>query len=741
MSDAKVRSIALIFYIGVLLLIQSKVISSGLFPNENAIWLYGGIASLLFGSRVLNPYFTPPSGALINGLTALLALLPALPEVSPWTHDAYVLGIVIGYCGIVATVAIILLITRVSAGVEPTTAWRIFERAVIGLGSPTIIFGVVIAAAVWIFHRDNPAEVYAILATFVLISVFQPIEAVTKYVQWFLDRPKPINRADLIGAVVAHQSPGLVLVRQAEARTIKTGTPMIISDQHGPSQLGVALNYVGRDEGNLLRVLTASLPNRLAAIHDGKGAAPDGVAVSIAVTDQEKADIGALQWIDRMCGIVDTESSPEYLQFEVINEAGLSEGSLIETRIGDNQRVIYQVVDGMTRDEVVQQKNKYGYARAKARKIGKWDDQGRRFSPVQWMPRLNAPVFLLEKFDGAFEADGVGHFPGTPYEVRITPSDCVTHNTAILGILGVGKSYLAIELVERMIAQGIKVICLDLTDQYDTLLSDFIDPAFEEARRVELELAGQVDVAHGNKELGGSRQQFKLAVLRKIREFLDAEDDHFLWTVNPARFRVTKQVSGWNADNAAFQRLTASEITAIFSDAALFASQELGMTDEARLCLVYEEAHSLVPEWNSVAAEGDKLATATSARAILQGRKYGLGCLLITQRTANVTKSILNQCNTIFAMRTFDDTGKDFLGNYIGSDYAGILPSLQPRHAIIFGKASSCENPVLIRLNDQDAFRARFRPDNPPREPQPIENPEAEVGGDVAEQVGEGGDQ
>ncbi len=111
------------------------------------------------------------------------------------------------------------------------------------------------------------------------------------------------------------------------------------------------------------------------------------------------------------------------------------------------------------------------------------------------------------------------------------------------------------------------------------------------------------------------------------------------------------------------------------------------------------------------------MATATSARAILQGRKYGLGCLLITQRTANVTKTILNQCNTIFAMRTFDDTGKDFLGNYIGSDYAAVLPSLQPRHAIVFGKASSCENPVLVRLNDQNDFRGQFREAHPPQIP------------------------
>lgn len=740
-SDAKVRAIALVFYIAVLLIVQGLLVDSGLRPNENTIWLYGGIASLLFGSRILNPYFTPPSGALINGVTGLLALLSALPVVAPWTPDAYVLGATMGFCAFVALVSLLLLIFRAPIGEEPSTAWSVFERAVIGLGSPNFLFGVLITASVWLFHRNAPVEVFSILGTIIVIIVFRPLEALAKYVLWFLDRPKPINRADLIGAVAAHQSPGIVLVRQAEAQTIAQGTPMVISDQHGPPQLGVALNYVGRDEGNLLRVLTTTLPKRLAALQEGRAKVADGLAVSIAVTDQDKADIRALQWIDRLCGIVDTETSPEYLQFEVIDEAGLAEGSLVEVRIGDIQSVIYQVVDGVTRDEVVQQKNKYGYARAKARKIGKWDDEGRRFCPVPWMPRMNAPVFLLEKLEDGPADDCIGHFPATPYGVRLDASECVTHNTAILGILGVGKSYLAIELVERMIARGIKVLCLDLTNQYETLLSDFLDSAFEAERKAELVTAGAGGTAHQNKELGGSRNTFVAAVIQQMRAFLDQEDDHYLRIYNPAQFRVTKQVSGWNADNAAFLRLTASEITAIFSDAALHVCQELGMTDNARLCLVYEEAHTLVPEWNSVAADGDKVATAKSARAILQGRKYGLGCLLITQRTANVTKTILNQCNTIFAMRTFDDTGKEFLGNYIGSDYAAILPSMQPRHAVVFGKASSCENPVLIRLNDQTAFRARFRPENPPRQPVPMparQEEQDDEGGEPAPEAGEG---
>ena len=60
-------------------------------------------------------------------------------------------------------------------------------------------------------------------------------------------------------------------------------------------------------------------------------------------------------------------------------------------------------------------------------------------------------------------------------------------------------------------------------------------------------------------------------------------------------------------------------------------------------------------------------------------------------------------------MRTFDDTGKEFLGNYIGSEYARVLPSLKERHAVFFGKASSCDDPVLIRLNDRDRFIEAFR--------------------------------
>jgi DNA helicase HerA-like ATPase len=121
---------------------------------------------------------------------------------------------------------------------------------------------------------------------------------------------------------------------------------------------------------------------------------------------------------------------------------------------------------------------------------------------------------------------------------------------------------------------------------------------------------------------------------------------------------------------------------------------------QAKLCVVFEEAHSLIPEWNQVAQRGDEQHVNKTARVILQGRKYGMGALIITQRTANVTKTILNQCNTIFALQSFDQTGLDFLRNYMGEEYSQAISTLPARHAILVGKASSSARPLLLLVQD-----------------------------------------
>lgn len=452
-------------------------------------------------------------------------------------------------------------------------------------------------------------------------------------------------------------------------------------------KLGITMDYIGRDEALLLRSIMLDFPEELGDKSELLSSIPNSTAIlydTFKTTDEIDALIPYID-LDNFVGIVASDTSIDRLYFEIIQEKDLEEGRLVEVSI-KGQPVLYQVINGLTKEEIVYQKNTFGYARAKAQKIGKWDNVKRRFIPVKWIPQLNAPVFLKTIDNCQPEKNTVGHFPGTSYTVGIKNiHELVTHNTAILGILGIGKSMLSIELIERMIAEKIKVVCLDLTNQYAKELADFYN---EEAERVKIQMiqeAGQKDKDNwdDNPEQGGSIPNFCKAIFNDLKEFLENANS-YLKIYNPAQLFATKQLSEprsyqyggqWNR-GAALWTLTPVEITRIISEQLLELCQDQ-MTDKARVCLVLEEAHSLVPELNAVASERDKAATNGTARVILQGRKFGLGCLLITQRTANVTKTILNQCNTIFAMRTFDDTGKSFLSNFIGSDYADVLPSLQ----------------------------------------------------------------
>lgn len=434
--EATHRVIALIIYTITLMIVHYFLIESSFLPSEKVLWLYNGIASLLFGSRLLNPHFTPPAGAATNGFLVILAMLAASMAVPPNTVD---LKMVIGigtFGALVLTASLIVLIARTPAGLETRTWLDGLDQTVRRLGSPNVIYTAVVLGAVWLFHRDTPIEVIAILATWTVIVALMPVEGALAVARllWNLGTGKLPSR--VVGVIAAHQSPGIVLVRQTEAENVERGTPLLVSVDRGPRSLAVALNYVGRDEGNLLRLLTFPVPRALAARVKGASVSiADGVAARIDITEADKADIplthpaSILKRIDGLCGIVDEGTTLDFLQFEVVDDEDLSEGRLVEATIAAKP-VLFQVIEGITREEIVQKKNKYGYARARARKIGCWNADENKFDPVAWLPRINAPVLLHADEEVATRAEAVGYFPRTPYSVGFDVSKAVTHNTA-----------------------------------------------------------------------------------------------------------------------------------------------------------------------------------------------------------------------------------------------------------------------------------------------------------------------
>ncbi|WP_343522367.1 DUF87 domain-containing protein [Pedobacter sp.] len=386
-------------------------------------------------------------------------------------------------------------------------------------------------------------------------------------------------------------------------------------------------------------------------------------------------------------------------------ERGIGEGSIIETKIA-NESVLFQIIDARTNEESLEFKDTYGFTIGTAQKLGQYDVELKELNTVKWLPEIYNPAFLLDPSQLEYNsADFIGRLPNTNYGIPIrNPHELVTHNTAVLGILGIGKSCLTFELLQKLLnSTDVKVFCIDLTNQYAKAL-----PSYITAELIQQEFSNDaikklkdnnVDTGHVDyPDSWGNLKLYEDIIKGEIETFVGSEKRILI--LNPDMHNVSKAAPGFKVTSKI--DLTPAEKTRLISERLIRHAASLGETADARFLLVLEEAHSLVPEWNSISNEGDKNATNGTAKVILQGRKYGLGTLVITQRTANISKSILNQCNTIFAMRIFDDTGKQFLENYIGSDYSNLLPTLEERHCIAIGKSMKLKQPVILQLNDMN---------------------------------------
>ena len=117
-----------------------------------------------------------------------------------------------------------------------------------------------------------------------------------------------------------------------------------------------------------------------------------------------------------------------------------------------------------------------------------------------------------------------------------------------------------------------------------------------------------------------------------------------------------------------------------------------------KVLVVVEEAHTVMPE-ASFAGLGDfdsKGIIAKITQIALQGRKYGVGLLVLAQRTATVSKSVLTQCNTVISFACVDDTSINFLRNVFGSAIAESLPGLRKLRAVAHGPWIRSQIPITF---------------------------------------------
>lgn len=118
--------------------------------------------------------------------------------------------------------------------------------------------------------------------------------------------------------------------------------------------------------------------------------------------------------------------------------------------------------------------------------------------------------------------------------------------------------------------------------------------------------------------------------------------------------------------------------------------------------LVMEEAHTFIRKYASDAEEAPTYSMCTQVfeRIAREGRKFGLGLVLSSQRPSELSPTVLSQCNTFLLHRISNDRDQDLVHKLVPDNLRGLLrelPSLPSQKAILLGWAS--ELPVLVQMN------------------------------------------
>ena len=119
--------------------------------------------------------------------------------------------------------------------------------------------------------------------------------------------------------------------------------------------------------------------------------------------------------------------------------------------------------------------------------------------------------------------------------------------------------------------------------------------------------------------------------------------------------------------------------------------------------LVAEEAHTFIKRYRDDVDNQDVAAVCCQVfeKIAREGRKFGLGMMISSQRPSELSPTVLSQCNTFLLHRISNDRDQEQVHKMVPDNLRGLLrelPSLPSQHAILMGWAS--ELPVLVKMND-----------------------------------------
>jgi hypothetical protein len=421
------------------------------------------------------------------------------------------------------------------------------------------------------------------------------------------------------------------------------------------------------------------------------------ISLSAGEVIQSHSHEKAAQFIENLSGTPGSElvgftvenSNIGILRFEVSAASPLAEGQVVFVRLKGTD-VFYQILDAQTAEESFDQ-NPRGTHIVNAVQLGCYSPE-EGFTKYGWLSTMNTPVFWAKArdFPAAVLKPGefvVGSVPSTNISVTANIDDLVQFHTAILGVTGTGKTELALDIVREAVKNDFKVFCVDFTGEYKARLNDlnpiFPAPTAAQIDELDQKLFAAETGAYGagaeKAALKGCLANIRVGVETQIKAFLEGQE-----------------------------KLAILELTEISIMAWARKHRQA-----RKVLIVLEEAHTIIPETFSSGFDGDtQWVVSRIGQIALQGRKYGVGLLVISQRTALVSKTILSQCNTFLTHSLIDQTSLTFLESVYSSQHVRSIPNLERFQFLAAGKAIKAERPILLgrpfdqaKMDASDALR------------------------------------
>lgn len=650
----------------------------------NHFWFTSGLLLLILLSLIDQPHFSKDSNIFINAITAGISLL----IVNESNRDFIFWGFLSVIVYLTVSSYALLWLRQKSLGLENKFI-RLIARINREIGKPETLFS---SFFIWGVYKQfgTGNNQFNGLLLFWAIFIILNIPSLAKSIEDLFAIGKDKSNKLALGQIFGVQSKNTFLIRlyDSSERIVNTRIFDFVEFKYSTDKKvrkGLLLDTYLLNQQQWVKVLSN---NEIEKIFDKN------------IFENHKSDvvyridsIPENDYLKRFIGIVTENSTIFKIRFIYNSKIKISEGQLLEVSI-QGQKVLYQIIEGITKIEQLENKNQTGLIVGEAIQLGTWDTSKFQFEQFGWVPEINTPIYIASPISEPIIEENeyqIGSIPNTNYPVILDKDTAISHHMAVVGVTGTGKSVFSRNLIRQYLKdENTKIICIDFTGEYIGKFIDLnpvktIDDAVGEQLFKDIDYIEQEIANNYNKDNDNSRQR-KKEVSAKIHEQVEG----FLKSDNKLSIFELPHVantSGVLTYTKTFFRL-------------LFHIAKTENNFGKRICIVLEEAHTVIPEWN-FSGVSDKVSQPllnSIAQIALQGRKYNVGLLVIAQRTANVSKTILTQCNTIVSFQEFDKTSSDFLSNYFGQEIVKSLPKLKFRQAIVAGKALKSNVPMIFEV-------------------------------------------